>query len=251
MNLILFEPSEVDAQGRVVIADRRAWHIREVLGALVGTSIRAGVMNGPRGRAMITKATSDHVVLQCSFDEPMPPSPRVDLLLALPRPKIMRRLWAQLAAMGVGQIVLTNANKVERAYFDAHVLQPKTYRPLLIEGLQQAQDTRLPKVSLHKQFKALVEDQLDTRFPVGKRLLADPGADECVSELISHDRDERALIAVGPEGGWTEYEKALLQRRGFRTVSMGHRTLRADTACVAMLALVNEALWSRSSSAGA
>jgi 16S rRNA (uracil1498-N3)-methyltransferase len=242
VNLILFEPPEVDAQGRAVLTDHRARHIREVLGALAGTSIRAGLIDGPRGRAMITESNPDQVVLQCSWDEPMTPLPRVDLLLALPRPKVMRRLWAQLAAMGVGQIILTNANNVERVYFDTHVLQPKMYRPLLIEGLQQAQDTRLPKVSIHKRFKVLVEDRLDTLFPAGGRLLADPGGGERVNELISLDRDDRALLAVGPEGGWTNYEKDLLQRHGFRTVSMGNRTLRADTACVAMLALTNEAL---------
>jgi len=243
--MILIDPSEVDADGVVRLAGARADHILKVLGALPGTSIRAGVIDGPRGRAMIVEASPGQVVLQCSLNEPVPPLPRVDLLLALPRPKVMRRLWAQLAAMGVGQIILTNANKIERVYFDTHVLQPETYRPLLIEGLQQAQDTRLPNISIHKQFKALVEDQLDTLFPAGGRLLADPAAGERISELIVHNRDMRVLIAVGPEGGWTDYEKDMLRRHGFRAVSMGRRTLRADTACIAMLALVSEAMLSR------
>ena len=87
----------------------------------------------------------------------------------------------------------------------------------------------------------LVEDQLDTLFPVGKRLLADPGASERVSEWIVPDRDTRVLLAVGPEGDWTDYEKELLHQHDFRTVSLGSRTLRTDTACIAMLALVSEA----------
>jgi len=81
--------------------------------------------------------------MRCELEAEIPPRPRVDLLLAVPRPKVMRRLWAQIAALGVGQIVLTNAEKVERNYFDTHILTPETYRPLLIEGLQQARDTRL------------------------------------------------------------------------------------------------------------
>ena len=93
------------------------------------------------------------------------PCRAVDLLLALPRPKVMRRLWAQIAAMGVGQIILTNAERVERNYFDTHVLTPECYRPLLVEGLQQARDTRLPRVSIHRQFKVLVEDELDRPVP--------------------------------------------------------------------------------------
>jgi RsmE family RNA methyltransferase len=144
--------------------------------------------------------------------------------------------------MGVGRIILTNACKVERVYFDTHVLQPETYRPLMIDGLQQSQDTQIPEVTIRKQLKILVEDELDILFPYGGRLLADPSAQNRIRDLIFDDPGMRVLVAVGPEGGWTDYERDLLQRHGFRPVSMGQRTLRADTACIAVLALVHEAL---------
>jgi len=51
----------------------------------------------------------------------------------------MQRLWAQIAALGVGQVILTNAERVERDYFDTHVLEPKVFHPLLLEGLQRLQ----------------------------------------------------------------------------------------------------------------
>ena len=115
------------------------------------------------------------VSLTCAFEAAPPPRPRVDLLLALPRPKVLRRLWSQVAALGVGQVMLTNAARVERDYFDAHVLAPSTYGPLLIEGLQQARDTRLPIVTVHRRFKVLVEDDLERLFPAGVRVAAHPG----------------------------------------------------------------------------
>ena len=245
MNLILLEEHELTSAGIVELRDRRADHIRNVLRVGPGVSIRAGVINGPRGRASILEITPEKVVLECEFNDSPPPAPRVDLLLALPRPKVMRRLWAQLAAMGVGRIILTNATKVERVYFDTHVLEPATYRPLMIEGLQQAQDTQMPEVTIRKQFKILVEDELDLLFPYGGRILADAQAENRLCDLNFDDPGMRVLVAVGPEGGWTDYEKDLLQKRGFRSVSMGERTLRADTACVAILALVNSALEAR------
>src|SRR4029078_8721247 len=113
--------------------------------------------------------------LRCALEPDAPARPRVDLLLAMPRPKVMKRLWAQLAALGVGQIILTNAERVERNYFDTHVLAAESYRPLLVEGLQAARDTRLPAVSIHRQLKVLVEDRLDGLLAGGLRLLADPG----------------------------------------------------------------------------
>ena len=81
-------------------------------------------------------------------------------------------------ALGVGRIVLTNAERVERHYFDSHILSEASFRPLLVEGLQQARDTRLPAVSIHRQFKVLVEDHLDTLFqpfeqPVPPEVAAD------------------------------------------------------------------------------
>jgi RsmE family RNA methyltransferase len=155
----------------------------------------------------------------------------------------MRRLWAQIAALGVGQIILTNAERVERNYFDAQVLQPESYEPLIIEGLQQARDTRRPRVSIHKQFKVLVEDNLDGLFPGGRRLVADPATEKSLSGAAREIADrERLLLAVGPEGGWNAFEMNLLKAHRFQPVSLGPRTLRSDTACVALIAIVNEAL---------
>jgi len=240
VNLILLEPGEVDAQGRVVLRDARARHVRDVLRGEAGGSVRCGVVDGPRGVARIEAVSADSVALRCEFEAAPPPAPRVDLLLALPRPKVMNRLWAQLAAIGVGRIILTNACKVERVYFDTHVLREDHYRPLLIEGLQQAQDTRLPRVSIHRQFRKLVEDELDELCPGGRRLLADPRSEQRLATMPPCAAGDRVLLAVGPEGGWTDFETNLLLERGFTPVSMGARTLRSDTACIALLALAHE-----------
>jgi len=241
MNLILVEPHEL-AGDCVTLHDERATHIREMLRAQAGDSLRVGLLDGPRGTATITTLDGVQVELHCTWEKETPPIPRVDLLLALPRPKVLRRLWAQLAALGVGRIVLTNAAKVERNYFDTHVVQPATYRALLLEGLQQAQDTRLPLVSLHKQLKPLVEDRLDEFFPHTLRLLADPAAKENLGDRISEKFSGRVLLAVGPEGGWTDFERDLFAQQGFLGIGLGPRTLRTDTACIALLANAHAAL---------
>src|SRR5262245_16142614 len=165
-------------------------------------------------------------------------------MLALPRPKVMRRLWPQLAALGVGHIILTNAERVERHYFDTHILTEASYRPLLIEGLQQARDTRLPLVSIHRQFRILVEDHLgDLPGPSGLRLVADPRASISIASVLSASPAERVLIAIGPEGGWNAFELSLLDANDFQAVGMGPRTLRVDTACIGLLATAH-ATWS-------
>jgi 16S rRNA U1498 N3-methylase RsmE len=296
MNLLLLEPSEIAAEGLATIDGARARHLRQVLRAEPGRAVRVGVVDGPMGVGTVLSIDHTHARLACSFDAAAPPVPPVDLLLALPRPKVLQRLWAQLAALGVGRIVLTNAWRVERNYFDTTVLDPAVYRPLLIEGLQQARDTRVPIVSVHRQFRVLVEDDLDRLCPQTTRLLADPGADVSTADVRAatgggphdtptadvraatgggphdtptadvraatgdgpHDTStaaqqargpdaanggvgtvpararDRMLLAVGPEGGWNDFERRLLESRGFRRISLGPRTLRTDTACIAL-----------------
>lgn len=239
MNVVLLEPDECDIEGRVRLTGPRAAHVRGVLHATVGQPLRIGLLEGPLGTGTVIDITADAVTLSCAFDAVPPPSPRIDLLLALPRPKVMRRLWAQLAALGVGQILLTNAERVERNYFDAHALLPEVYRPLLIEGLQQARDTHVPEVSVHRQLKVLVEDHLDARSPTARRILAHPGAATSIEDALERGEAGQVLLAIGPEGGWNDFEMGLFQRHGFLSVGMGARTLRTDTACIALIARVH------------
>ncbi len=242
MNLIILERSEVGDLGDVSLSGVRADHLLNVLKVAAGRHVRVGVLDGPCGVGTVRSVAGGTVELRCAFDTTVPPRPRVDLLLALPRPKVMRRLWAQIAALGVGQIILTNAERVERNYFDTHVLTPECYRPLLVEGLQQARDTRRPDVSIHRQFKVLIEDELDTLFPSGLRLVADPVAKKQAGAVVRESTAERILLAIGPEGGWNDFETALLEAHGFQSACMGPRTVRTDTACIALLALVHDAM---------
>ena len=242
VNLILLEPGEVDAKRCAVLGGGRSRHVREVLGAKAGDSIRVGLLDGPYGSATIQEMRDEDLVLSCEFDGETPPVPAIDLLLAMPRPKVMKRLWAQFAAIGIGRIIITNAARVERNYFDTHVLDEDFFRPLLIEGLQQARDTRLPRVSIHRRFRPLIEDELGSISDTKLRIVADPSGTKTIGEIGKSRRGERALIAVGPEGGWVPFELDLLAKHNFIACGLGPRTLRTDTACIALLALLHEAL---------
>ncbi len=243
MNMILIRPEELNDQ-RCILEGNRARHVEKVLNACAGKTLRIGLANGPLGTGLVESVRNGQVVLQCSFEQEVPPRPMVDLLLAMPRPKVMKRLWAQLAALGVGRIMLVRAEKVERYYFDSHVLEPGFYSELLEEGLQQARCTHLPEVEIHPLFKPFVEDELDRRFARCVKLLADPAGERRLSEIVA-DLDggtERIILAVGPEGGWTEYERTQLMDRGFKLFGMGRRILRSDTAVVGLLATLDEIL---------
>ena len=169
------------------------------------------------------------VLLQVRLGTPPPPPSPVELLLALPRPKILRRVLQSAAAMGVKRISIVGSHRVEKSYFASPLLAPATLEAQLRLGLEQGRDTRLPDVRVRRLFKPFVEDELDVLFPGPRRLLADP-VSPAPLEALPREGASRALVAVGPEGGWTRYEADQLRARGFEPFTLGPRPLRVDAA---------------------
>lgn len=234
MNRILFEASELDADGIVTFGGVRAEHVRTILHGEVGQPLKTGVVDGPVGTGVIERIDDETVTVRCVHDgEAL--SPWIDLILAPPRPRVMKRLLPQLAAMGVGRIVLVGAAKVEKAFWGAQLLKEEVYRPLLVDGLMQAGTTTLPILQLERGFGRWLEGgRFEEQF-AGQpdRIVAHPDV-----QSTSHEprTDSRPVLAIGPEGGWTDDEVVRLEAHGFRRMSLGSRILRTDTATIALLA---------------
>ena len=238
MNRILFDPSERRG-GEVRLGGPRAHHVRAVLQAQPGDTVRAGEIGGDRyDEARVVVSTPSDCILR--LGEASPPLPRAawNLLLALPRPKCLRRLWPQIAALAPERVYLTAAEKVEKDYWGCTLLRPDVYRPLLLDGLAQSGDTILPEVEVHRRLKPLGEDVLPRRYAEGRRLVAHPMRDRAAAPAAPAAVGA-GIVAIGPEGGWSDYELRMFEAAGFRRVSLGPRVLRTDTAVVALLALLN------------
>jgi len=185
--------------------------------------------------------------------------PRVSLLLALPRPLALQRILPMVAQMGVERIILCNAKKVPKDYFGSHLFRKEGEIPrLLVEGLCQAGDCRLPEVTVVRRLKIFLEDDLERMFPEGgaARVIAHPARTRGSELDPVRMRDvrlaaggggkgelgPRILLAVGPEGGWDEdYELDMFSRHGFELVTLGHRTLRTDVAVISLLSQAQDA----------
>jgi RsmE family RNA methyltransferase len=225
MNLLLLEEADFRDDGLVEVRGRAAVHVREVLRARVGDVLRVGRTGGGMGSAAVLLCEASSVLLRVRLDSPPPSRPGVDVLLALPRPKVLRRLLASAAALGVDRLVLLNAARVDRSYFGSPVLGPTRALAALREGLEQARDTRAPEVRVFERFRPFVEDTLDGLLGPGTRLLLDPAPEATVPGLPP---TTRVTLAIGPEGGWVPFERELLATRGFAPVSFGPRTLRVE-----------------------
>lgn len=235
MNRILYRPDE-PVDGLLTLRDHRAAHIRTVLRARPGDTLKLGRLNGPLATGILETLTQTELTLRLTEGD-LPPPPRTDLLLALPRPKVLRRLLPQIAALGVRTLFLTNAARVERPYFDTHVLDPGPLETALIEGLTQAGDTRLPAVRIIRRLKPFLEDELPAASDAPRRLLLHPGRGTPLRHLPL--TPEPTLLAIGPEGGWIPHELDRFDTLAFTPVTLGPRILRSDTATLAALALLS------------
>jgi len=233
MNRILFTSEEIQSDKTVTLTDDRATHVRDVLRAKVGDVLRTGEVNGLIGTSRIECLTSDTIRLATNHYAHAP-EPWIDVILAVPRPKVLRRLWAQLASLGVGKIVILSAFRTERSYFSTQWLDPVHYNPQLIKGLMQVGAARLPTVCARKWFKTFVEKELEDMFPNSLRLLGHPG--DKFSRIPKMREWRRPVLAIGPEGGWVDHEIGILKQHGFIPFSLGTRTLCTDTATIALIA---------------
>jgi RsmE family RNA methyltransferase len=240
MNLLLLHPHEVTPDGLAVLTDRRLVHAREILRVREGDTLRVGVKHGRLGTARIRASTGDALTLECTFTDAPPPRPGIDLLLAVPRPKALRRVIPAVASLGVDRVVLLNAAKVEKSYFDARVLSAEALDALIELGLEQAKDTVPPRIEVRPRFRPFVEDELDAFCPVDAlRVVPDPSATEPARAM---PLDRRLVIAVGPDGGWTPFEIDLLARRGFMPIQLGPRVLRGEVAVPAVISALRPGL---------
>jgi len=225
MNLLLLAADELLPDGTARVQGRRARHVAEVLRAGPGDTLRAGVLGGRLGTARLLALESDGAVLEVTLTEPPPPRPGVDLLLAMPRPKAVRRVLAAVASLGVDRLVLLNAARVEKSYFDSKVLAEARIHKHLLDGLEQAQDTVLPEVIVAERFRPFVEDALEGLVGPSQRRVLHPGPMEGSPPSAA----ERLVLAIGPEGGWVPFERELLAAHGFTPLGLGPRTLRTET----------------------
>lgn len=235
MNRIIYTADDCLPTGEICLTDIRALHIRDVLHASLGQSIKIGLLNGPIGLSKILSISPSGEVLLSPMEEQSPSLlPWFDILLAMPRPRALKRLLPQLATIGVRTIYLVRSSKVPKSYFDSPCLRADSIHKLFIEGLMQAGTTILPTYQINSAGLDL------TILPKhGLRLLCHPGNPQSIK---CSNPEALPLLAVGPDGGWTNDEIDNFHYAGFIDFALGSRPLRTDTACIALTAVLQERL---------
>ena len=124
MNIILLAPEDWLDENTVCLDGHRHAHIRGVLKAGVGDALRVGLLGGLRGYGTVIKLSDEHTHLRVELVDPPLPRHPCGLILALPRPKMLRRVFRTAAEMGVAHLYLINSVRVEKSYWQSPLLQP-------------------------------------------------------------------------------------------------------------------------------
>lgn len=235
MNLILFEPAETSAS--LPRSDPRAAHILDVLRRRVGDTFDAGVVNGPRGKATLAAVGGDALTLTFAWEtQPPPPPDPITLIVGLPRPQTARKILHAAAELGVAALHFVATEKSEPSYGQSSLWSSGEWRRHLLDGAQQAFDTRVPALTHGRTLAEILAAQ-----PAGGTRLALDNY-ESPQPLSGAPIATPVALAFGPERGWSARDRDLLRAHGFLLAHLGARVLRAETAVIAALAIVRSRL---------
>jgi len=231
MNIILFDKSEI-VESRVTLSDERFIHMRDVLKVEKGNSVKVGIIDGKIGTGKVVALDDTKIVLELDCtDNPSKKLP-ITLVCTLPRPATLKKVLYSAVSLGVGEIHFINANKVEKAYWDSKRHTPEFLRQTIIDALQQCKDTVFPKIHFHRLFKPFCEDELP-HLVKDVVFFAHPGGEK-LSKHFDH-----AVIIIGPEGGFTDYEVSLLEHCAEK-IDLGSRILRVEHAVTFAIGKLSE-----------
>lgn len=224
MNIVLLPENTLIEPILMIDESRQVEHIQKQLKLNVGDTLKVGIQGGLRYLTQVVAIAGHKVDVKILSTEDIPSKRAVTLVLALPRPKVLRRIIMDAVTLGVEEIILIHSYRVDKSYWQSPLLtQIDDY---IVLGLEQAGDTIAPQVKLYKRFKPFVEDILPVMIqPKRPVFVAHPYV-----HTTQHHMSEPCCLVIGPEGGFIAYEIELFEKYGCKTVSLGNRILRTETA---------------------
>ena len=225
MNIILLHDADFIDSDTVILTDHRKDHIVNVLKAKKNDSLFCGLINSDMGEGRVKKIDSSMVELKVKLNLKPPSALPLTLVLALPRPKMLKRIIESSATLGIKKIYLINSWKVEKSFWHSPVLKDENINNILVAGLEQAKDTIMPQIIKKKFFTPFVKNELPDISKNSTCLTAHPKTKNACPCCIN----KQTTLVVGPEGGFIDLEVETLEKVGFKTVHLGKRILRTET----------------------
>ena len=238
MNIVLLEPSEIGPP--LAPSDLRYRHINKVLRCVVGDSFDVGRVNGPRGKALIIKSDKDGLHLKFEWQHPHQRENHPRLAIGFPRPQTARDILRDATSLGVSELSFISTARSDPNYATSSLWSKGEWRRQVVTGTAQAFDTFIPQVQWHESLVETLDRWASEEiYPVALDLY------DCTHRLADHlnssGADRPEAILIGPERGWDNEDRVLLDSRQIPRLHLGSRVLRTETAVAVTLGLLNAA----------
>lgn len=230
MNIVLLDPRQTQAVLWSITSKRQLEHLQQHVKIQVGDTLKVGIRGGKRYCCEVISVAEQAIQVKALYEENVPKKLPVTLIVAMPRPKVLRRLIMDSVTLGVEKIILLHSYRVDKSYWQSPFLQQ--LEQYITLGLEQAGDTIAPEIEIYKRFKPFVEDVLPHLMSAEcPAYVAHPYAETTMPFALEHP----CSIVIGPEGGFIPYEIELLVNNGCQAVSLGNRILRTETVIAYVL----------------
>jgi len=218
---------------RAVLTGAHADHLARVLRARVGQDFDIATDRAVR-RGRITDVGEGRVVFELGEAVPAADLPEITLLLAIF--KFDRMEWAieKCTELGVSRIVPVIARRTDSHLAAASLKRADRWQRIVRQASEQSRRAAPPEVAPPTKLSDLAD-----RSDALRIVLAESERQTLLHDVLNTEAAyQRVILAIGPEGGWTEGELKFFQDAGWVSVSLGSTILRAETAAIAATAVV-------------
>lgn len=226
MNLVLLDKEDFVGHETVVLKGRRLTHLLSVNKVREKDSLVCGLLNGKIGTGIVKKQADGFLEMRVELTQDPPKPLPLTLVLALPRPKMLKRIIEAVTTLGIKNIYLINSWRVEKSFWQSPLLDMEELQQHMVLGLEQGRDTIMPRISLNRFFTKFVTEELPLISKDSLKLTAHPKA----AHICPTGVNKETTLVIGPEGGFIDIEVETLTKQGFLSCHIGPRILKVETA---------------------
>jgi RsmE family RNA methyltransferase len=223
VNLVLITADE--AKSGLPPDDARSRHLRETVGLAIGGTFHVGVENGLRGIATV-EAFTPRLAFSVAWEKSPQARLPLTVLVGLPRPQTAKKVLHDLASLGAERIIFFESEKGDPGYLTSSLWKEGEWCEHVLKGTEQACSTLVPEVT---RVGSLAEALIGLDANAWK-LALDPYEATGAPEISSPAK--AAVLAIGPERGFGDSERAALRINGFAFAHLGDRILRVEAAAL-------------------
>ncbi len=218
-------------------------HLRQSLRLQPGDALTVTDEHGTRYRSTVTDVTTQQIAGRIVEAQPAPVRTTPSLILGLALLKGEKMDWTiqKATELGVDRIVPVHAaHCVVKLQPDRVDHQRSRWQRIALEAAQQSERWTIPAIDVPATLSELFARYADC---ASKNILAERSNGPSLSGTsLPAGPDQRVILLIGPEGGWDRKELQLAREQGYCDVSLGTRILRAETAAIAAISILQSRL---------